>query len=191
MTYSHTSTRALNRSTVLWFTLDTKIGWKKVHPGALPEAPCGALQQVDAVARVARQVGKMLPRCEQPCLFVCSRSFQLDPNIAKSTQNNPPFFYLLEMTASEPLTIEEEYEMQESWRVDENSRSPMICPPPPSFTSSADFVFDARLHRYDKHGKMLSTLLVRLIPQLAHAGLYHRPYLISLFVLLLLFSDEQ
>ncbi|KAG0312749.1 N-acetyltransferase 9 [Linnemannia gamsii] len=27
---------------------------------------------------------------------------------------------LLEMTASEPLTIEEEYEMQESWRVDEN-----------------------------------------------------------------------
>ncbi|KAF9573060.1 N-acetyltransferase 9, partial [Lunasporangiospora selenospora] len=29
---------------------------------------------------------------------------------------------LLEMTASEPLTIEEEYEMQRSWREDENSR---------------------------------------------------------------------
>ncbi|KAF9352009.1 N-acetyltransferase 9 [Mortierella sp. AD094] len=27
---------------------------------------------------------------------------------------------LLEMTASEPLTLKEEYEMQESWRIDEN-----------------------------------------------------------------------
>lgn len=50
-TYSHTSALALNRSTILWFLLDTKkkIGRTKVHPGALPEAPCGALQQVDAV----------------------------------------------------------------------------------------------------------------------------------------------
>lgn len=40
----------------IWFTLDTKIGRTKVRTGALPEAPCGALQQMDAVARVARQV---------------------------------------------------------------------------------------------------------------------------------------
>lgn len=41
-----------------------KIGRTKVRPGALPEAPCGALQQVDAVARVARQVGE--------CCFIAS-----------------------------------------------------------------------------------------------------------------------
>lgn len=33
---------------------------------------------------------------------------------------------LLEMTASEPLSIEEEYEMQKSWHIDENSTKYLI-----------------------------------------------------------------
>lgn len=35
--------------------------------------------------------------------------------------------YLLEMTASEPMTIEEEYENQLSWKNDENSKSYPYC----------------------------------------------------------------
>ena len=31
--------------------------------------------------------------------------------------------FLQEMTCSEPLTIEEEYEMQESWHKDDNSNN--------------------------------------------------------------------
>lgn len=33
--------------------------------------------------------------------------------------------YILEMTASEPLSIEEEYEMQQTWLQDPNSESSM------------------------------------------------------------------
>lgn len=34
---------------------------------------------------------------------------------------------LLKLTASEPLTIEQEYEMQETWRHDEDSKNFSSC----------------------------------------------------------------
>ncbi|KAF9114411.1 N-acetyltransferase 9 [Mortierella sp. AM989] len=38
----------------------------------------------------------------------------------KSANGGLDMIFMIEMTASEPLTLKEEYEMQESWRVDEN-----------------------------------------------------------------------
>jgi hypothetical protein len=87
-------------------------GGRKVPSRALSKEACGPLQQVDAVTRAT--------------WYLLNKHFSLQRPQGQLSSHFSHHVRLdgipIEMTASEPLTLTEEYEMQESWHLDEESK---------------------------------------------------------------------
>ena len=81
-------------------------------------------------------------------ITIFGKKIQLVPYRKKFVENYHVWMqspFLLEMTGSEPLTIEEEYEMQQSWRDDEKKCTFIILENDPSTPETSRMVGDINL----------------------------------------------